>query len=515
MNRLSRFRRSVVSGYAVLGANVLYSLASVPIALHYLGTEEFGLWAMAMQLAGYLQLIDLGMSGAISRILIDHKDEPAGGEYGGILKTGMIVLGLQALIVAVAGCAIAFVFAGYLNVDHSLVPTFRNVFCWLSLSTALGFATKLASHILTAHQRNDLINYSHVGLFAISFAVLWLGFHAGLGVYSLALASTAGVLLSAAIAWWACHSLRLFPERGAWGKVRASRIKELFLFGKDLFLLALGTQLVMASQTILITQVLGLQAAATWSVCTRVYSMLSLFVWRPFDMSCPALSEMAVRGETGRIRHRFRSLVILTLSLSAAAAVVFATLNQAFVSVWTQGRIAWPVSNDLLLGMQLIIISVVHCHCSFPGIIKQIGAMRYVYFLEGFAFVLLGYFTTGSWGMTGTIVAALICAVCASGAYGLCRTRTHFDMAWVEVLWRWNAPAARVLALAAPLAFGTWYATQPLAPVLRLVVGMVFQAPLCAMIFLRFGLERELRVEFVAHVPPGFRRVTGLVLGTV
>ena len=36
MSRLKNFTRSLLSGYAQIAVNVLYTLASVPLALHYL-----------------------------------------------------------------------------------------------------------------------------------------------------------------------------------------------------------------------------------------------------------------------------------------------------------------------------------------------------------------------------------------------------------------------------------------------------------------------------------------------
>jgi O-antigen/teichoic acid export membrane protein len=243
--------------------------------------------------------------------------------------------------------------------------------------------------------------------------------------------------------------------------------------------------------------------------------MLSQFIWRPFDMSCPGLSEMFVRGETGQLRHRYRGLVVLTLSLSAVSAVLFAALHQSFVSVWTEGRIQWPVRNDILLGAQTILLGLVHCHCSFPGITKQIGAMRYIYFVEGIAFLVLGYFTTRAWGLTGVIVAAIVCALLGSFAYGLRRTRAHFALTWTEVLWQWSAPAVRLLAIATPVAIAAWYASRPLEPWLRLLGGLAVLVPFCALVFLRFGLERELRRELLSHVPVRLRGPTRLLLGSV
>src|SRR6185503_21149957 len=100
MPRLQRYAVSLASGYAALVANVAFSIISVPLAMHYLSNEEFGLWVLAAQVAAYLALIELGMMGCIGRILIDHKDNRNGGEYGATIKTGMLVLFVQGLLLA-------------------------------------------------------------------------------------------------------------------------------------------------------------------------------------------------------------------------------------------------------------------------------------------------------------------------------------------------------------------------------------------------------------------------------
>src|SRR5947209_6579866 len=103
---MSRFRRvihSVFSGYATLAVALVYSLGSIPLALHYLSSEHFGLWALMSTIAGYLSLVDLGMSGSVARLLIDHKDDRESGTYGGMIKTGALVTISQGLIVLSAG----------------------------------------------------------------------------------------------------------------------------------------------------------------------------------------------------------------------------------------------------------------------------------------------------------------------------------------------------------------------------------------------------------------------------
>src|ERR1043166_5441555 len=105
MSRLKKFTQSLLSGYITLAAQSLYTFASVPIALHYLSKAEFGLWGLTVEVATYVGLVDAGMSGSVSRVLIDHKDDPNGDAYGSIVKTGALVGFIQGVLIMLIGSA--------------------------------------------------------------------------------------------------------------------------------------------------------------------------------------------------------------------------------------------------------------------------------------------------------------------------------------------------------------------------------------------------------------------------
>ena len=88
MTRTRHFLHSLFAGYASFGANFLFTFVSVPLALHYLPKEEFGLWSLVLQIAGYLMLIDLGMTSSVARFLANYKDNMESGDYGNVLRTG-------------------------------------------------------------------------------------------------------------------------------------------------------------------------------------------------------------------------------------------------------------------------------------------------------------------------------------------------------------------------------------------------------------------------------------------
>src|SRR4051794_34670983 len=106
MSRANRYLTSLGSNYLLLLINAAYTLAAVPIALHHLSQEEFGVWIVVAQISGYLAMIDLGTGDAGVRLLIDHKDSPNDGAYGSLIKTAMLAQSAQGAIIFMVGAAL-------------------------------------------------------------------------------------------------------------------------------------------------------------------------------------------------------------------------------------------------------------------------------------------------------------------------------------------------------------------------------------------------------------------------
>jgi O-antigen/teichoic acid export membrane protein len=511
---MSRFKRAihgVTSSYVLLAAVAVYSLASVPMALYYLDKERFGLWALMGSLVGYLSLIDAGMSGSAARLIIDHKDDRDGGHYGSLIKTGCLVSLVQGAIILVTGLVFANSFARLLAIPAKLQSEFIHLVYLQCGVAALSFATRILSLVLGAHQRMDLVNYTGTLSLAVNFAALWVFFHFGFGVLSLAWAALCATVTTVVCQWLACEVFKLFPGRGGWGNASWVHFKEIFAFGKDIFLVSVGTQLIMASQTIIITRMLGLSAAAVWSVGLRVFNLVSQVIWRISDMSGPAFAEMMVRGEIARLRERYRAVVILTASLSGFAAVSFVLCNSLFIPLWTHGKIQWPVMNDVLLGAWMIVMAVLHCHNSFVLLTKKIGFMRYVYFVEGMVFVTLSLLVARAGGLPAIIACSIACSTFFSCAYGVWRVSHYFNFSFREVGWDWLRPMGKMLLLYLPLATLAWWALMSLPALLRLGANVMVASFIGSYLFFRYGMTRAFQAEILTRVPrslnPLFRRV--------
>src|SRR6266849_379509 len=143
MSRFTKFSYTLISGYVMMGANVAFTLASVPLALHHLSKAEFGLWALTTQIAGYVALIDLGMAGALTRILVDYKDDVASANYGSLILTGILVSLAQGCLILGGGVGLGWLRAPLLDLPEEVWRDYRS----LVIRQCVLLATEFDLHI--------------------------------------------------------------------------------------------------------------------------------------------------------------------------------------------------------------------------------------------------------------------------------------------------------------------------------------------------------------------------------
>ena len=507
MSRLKRYAHSLASGYAAVIGNVVYSLLSVPIAIHYLTNEEFGLWLVAAQISAYLVLIDVGMSGSIARILIDHKDDLNGGTYGAVIKTGTLVLLLQGIIIGLLGVILGLWLTDLFDVPAKFLRQFRWLIGGQSAVLGLTFAGRIFSFILQAHQRYDVLNYAQLGSFAVNLLVLWLAFSLDLGVYSLLAASAAGLIFTPLCALISSARLGFIPAQGCWGRSSRALLREMFLFGLDLFLLFVGQQLVTTAQVLVVSKVLGFKAAAIWGVATKAFMLAQLVVTKLIEFSGSAFSEMFVRGERERLGARFRDVVILSASVSLVAGFAVASCNPAFLHFWTRDRIHWESANDFLMAVSGVVYALTRCFIGFIMVTKEIKALKYIFVLEGLCLIGLGLVGASHFGFLGVIASGILTGAFFSGAYGVRRIQTFLGITAREMIREWMKFPFR-LGLVLAIASGVlWFLTHTLPYRPQLLINLTAVLLIGATSLWYAGLPQHMRREFRAMLERMFQRL--------
>jgi hypothetical protein len=175
--------------------------------------------------------------------------------------------------------------------------------------------------------------------------------------------------------------------------------------------------------------------------------------------------------------------------------------NSLFIPLWLNSDIMWPVTNDVLLGIWMIVMAVLHCHNSFVLLTKQIGFMRWIYFVEGMVFVTLALLVARAGGLPAIIACSIVCNIVFSGAYGIRRISRYFNFSLREVGWDWLRPMVKVLLLYIPLAALAWWALWSLPILPRLGLNALAGLVVGGFLFLRFGLPSDFQREMLSRAP--------------
>jgi O-antigen/teichoic acid export membrane protein len=359
-----RHRRMALTAAAAALAKLLSvgsALISVPLTLHYLGAERFGLWMTISALIAMLAFADFGIANGVLSTVADAngRDDHAGIRRavasGFYLLTGIAVAllmlfaplyffvswpavfnvtGVQAA--AEAGPALAvFVLCFAANIPLAIVQR-------VQMGLQQGFVASL---------------WQCVGSVFGLVGVLW-AVHAKAGLPWLVLA-LAGAPLFAAVLNSLYFFLRARPDLlPRWAAVSRETGHQVASSGALFFVLQLVVAVAYTSDSIVIAQLLGAPAVATYAVPEKLFSLVSLCLGMVLAPLWPAYGEAMARGDTAWVRNTLKRTMWFSFGLSSVASLLLVWLGPALLSLWVNNSVTPPMQLMLALAVWKVIEAV-------------------------------------------------------------------------------------------------------------------------------------------------------------
>jgi O-antigen/teichoic acid export membrane protein len=407
---------------------------------------------LVIQVAGYLSLLEFGMTAAAARILIDHKDDKSDGSYGATILTSALFFLLLSVLIAAAGLFLAAPLIKLFAVPTDLEAVAVHLLKWQAFATAINVACRIFGSILYANQRIDLLMLVGAAFQIVSLLFVWWILAQGGGLWQLPWAAVITAILSSVTLVFACFAARLIPEHGQWQQPTVRRFMHIAMLGKDIFLVNVGAQFLEASQLMIVSRTMGLSAAAVWAVCTKIFTLVFQLLAKIEGTAIVYFSEMMVRGERAKLLARFQDVYQVTAGSAAVLVITVASINTYFVTVWAGEQLVWTQTNNILLAALVYINCVLRCHTDIILVSKDIRGFRYVNFVEGVLFITLAFGTSGTWGFPAVLVSALVCSVLLRGTYSLWRSSRYFDIPARVFVFPWLSRSFLAVLVLTPLA---------------------------------------------------------------
>lgn len=456
---------------------------------------------LLVQLAGYLTLVEFGVAGAAARLLIDHKDRRDTSSYASLVLTGSVTFTIQAVVILFVGLLGAPRIVAIVGVPPELSASAIYLLRWLCACSAFTTVFKMFGAILYAHQRLDLLSYFAALNLIVGLGCMVTILVCGGGLVGLAIVFVAQALLTVACQAIACFRLRLLPSKREWGHTSMDQFKEMFTFARDVFLLNASNQLLEASQLIIVTRTMGLEAAAMWSVGTKIFTLIYQLLTKIEGTAIVFFSEMMVRGELERLKSRFRQIYQLSAGLVVTLLAVAVAINAPFVSVWAEPSLAWDMSLSAMMGVIVFLNVVTRCSVDLILHSKKVRGLRYLYLLEALAFVGLAFVLAPRMGFYGVLLSALCCLIFIRFGYTTWRVASYFQIPTWEVGWTWLRRSLLAgLALVPIVATAPWLVATFSSPFFQFGAVALWSGIAALFVFAFLALPTDSSIEIRAII---------------
>ncbi len=329
---LERYRRvgiSASTSYLSKALTILISFVSVPLTVHYLGAERYGVWLTMSSLLTWISMTDFGLAG---NALVNAISE-AHGKDDRVLAQQYTASTFWSLTVLSSLIGLAFLIAfqyisweAVFHVSDTFPRHELELACAFTLCTFVaGLPLNMLNSIYNAYQDGYVANLWGIAsnTLALITLVVVSQFHGGLAPLVLAVSGTRMVVSFAS-------ALYLFRVRYPWlapapSAVRWPRIKRLFNLGSKYMVTQLAGLGIYQSQPFIITQLLGPSKVMIFVVTLKIVALpvdLAYIGTAPF---ISAFAEAKQRQDWHWVRHAFRrsTQATLLLCLPVTIAVAF------------------------------------------------------------------------------------------------------------------------------------------------------------------------------------------------
>lgn len=407
-----RASRRVLAGIFASGLQFVIAiglnLVLVRLVLNRSGQATVGLYYILMQIAGYLALVELGVSAALGRFLSQASDN--GLRFRQWLDAGFLLLGVLGLAYGGLGFGLSNVLTSFFRLSAEQSAQARVALMLLAGWGAVRFVTSIYGIALTALQ--DLAApplFSAAGNIArvvYSIAAVQLGFGLTGLVLGLVLAETLAALATLLRycrlqPGWPVRLRR--PASGMW--------RELLQFGLRAFWVGLAGRVISFTDNIIVGNLYGPTATSIYGNTQQPMTLAYYQVFQLSSNAAPEINRLWQAQDWPRLRDIFLRIQRLTLLLALPVGLGGGLYLSAVIELWVGPAQFGGPWQALWMALFAVLTSLRYSAQVFIFASGDIAAFSRWITVEAAANIALS-FALGAWlGPHGVALASLVAQI--------------------------------------------------------------------------------------------------------
>ena len=357
--RNQKIIKTAWSGLAAKIITVSVSLVMVPLSVHYLGKEQYGLWVAVSSLVAMLGFMDGGAGNAVIN-LIAHSAGAKDTDLPKIVSTAFFSL----LALALFGCLLfmaGFPFVSWgklLGVSESSSLTELNaVVIIVGIFFFVSMFVTLVGKIQRGLQEGNLDNFWTALAAILSLIFVYIAIQNNVSLLGFVITFLVAPLLAylaSNIHYFFIRRKDLRPQLGRFDRVIA---KNLFAVGGMFFVLQIAVVLQGQADNVIIANMLGPAAVTDYSICMKLFLIPPMLFGLLLTPLWPAYREAIGSGDMQWVKQIFIKSMRAALLISLPSAILLVLFGGQVVALWVNHGVV--PSAGLLIGCGLWMVFLI------------------------------------------------------------------------------------------------------------------------------------------------------------
>lgn len=320
----------VVSNVAQVGTRLI----TVPIVIHHLGLDGYGIWNVIVMTATYMRFGSVGVKTAFQKYVAEATGN---GDYDGasrLLSTGCIIM----LLLSTAGLVPVMLFSHKIaiaaGVPQQFLASSQGAIAWLALVMLMANVGAAFESIVMGGHRIDLVRKFSTVLTVVEAVAIVVVLHFGFGLLAMAGIMGASELLYISCCYLASH--RVVPQiRISLRHFSTGVLYELFRFAGSYQLVNLLEVLYASLLPVAILKTFGATPAGVYAVVVRVVASAAILQEAFLPPVLSGGTMVYASGNPERMHALLTKAFKITLVLSLFPLSFIAAFGPTMAYAWT------------------------------------------------------------------------------------------------------------------------------------------------------------------------------------
>jgi len=422
-------------------------LIMAPLLLRTAGQETLGAYAILAQAIGYMALVDLGFSVALSLFMAKaYGYEDQGKRFRTVITMGRSFHAVTNTVYALVAVLLAFNIGQFFDLSPAVEEQARISLVllagWAFSRTLIDVYKSATVAVQEMAFANITLALANVVRLISSLTLVALGF----GLIGMMIGNIVGEAFNEIRNW--IHFRKKHPNwvPTQWGIPDFALFREMFSMGTQIFVINGASRLILHSDNLVVGLLLGTTSAAIYYSTQMPVTISWLLITQTINQASSAINELFAKKQIAQLRSAFLRLHRFSLLISLPVGIGIAFLLEALVTLWVGAEQFGGTALALALAIFVVQLPFANVSQQFVIANGKIRALSLLNLVEGVVNLMLSIALGIRFGLPG-IMWATVFANLITNSFVQWRATRILDVSFGELIRSAILPPAVISAI--------------------------------------------------------------------